>query len=105
MHRHNTLRRLPLPAPLRWMAAAAALVAGSAMAADPPAGGAYVLTKQAIAGGGGRASGGSYVLVATVGQSVAGQADAEPYVDQQGFHAGIAPQPDGLFADNFEDFQ
>lgn len=69
--------------------------------AEAPAGGAYRINKQVIAGGT-RSTGGSYVLVATVGQSVAGQTDGDGAVIQQGFHAAAAPRPDHMFNDSFE---
>lgn len=94
-------RSLPRP-PLRLIAASCVLAAAPALSETLPSGGDYVLTKQVLAGGGGHASGGSYALVVTVGQSVAGQTDAEPYIKQQGFHAGLAPRPDSLFTDSFE---
>lgn len=70
--------------------------------ADAPSGGAYRISKQALAGGGARSTGGSYVLVATVGQTVAGQTDGDGALIQQGFHVAAAPRPDQLFNDSFE---
>jgi hypothetical protein len=81
---------------------ATALLSPGTLWADTPSGGSYRLTKQAIAGGGARSAGGSYVLVATVGQSVAGQTDADGAVVQQGFHASDAATPDSLFSNSFE---
>lgn len=95
-------RSFPRP-PLRLIAASCVLAAAPAMAQTPPAGGNYVLTKQVLAAGGNRVGGGSYTLVATVGQSVVGQRDGAGYVDQQGFHAAITPRADAILNDSFED--
>jgi hypothetical protein len=98
IHRPIALRR-----PWALLALACGLLAPIALWADTPSGGSYRLTKQAIAGGGARSTGGSYTLVATVGQSVAGQTDEDGAVIQQGFHASITPKPDSLFSNSFEE--
>lgn len=99
-HPSKTARRRRASVDLSLLALGIALVAPCA--ADAPSGGAYQMKKQVIAAGGGHASGGSYALVATVGQSVAGQTDGDGAVVQQGFHASAAPRPDALFGNSFE---
>jgi hypothetical protein len=69
--------------------------------ATPPSGGTYSLPRQVIAGGGAAASGGSYSLVGTVGQSVTGPTGASTTLLQQGFH-GPQAGPDELFNNGFE---
>jgi hypothetical protein len=94
----NTRRRRAIPplilAQCLWLAAPSW--------AEAPSGGTYRISKQALVGGGARSTGGSYVLVATVGQSVAGQTDGDGALIQQGFHAAAAPRPEHLFNDSFE---
>lgn len=77
------------------------LCAAAALSAGTPSGGSYSLPKQVIAGGGSAASGGSYQLVGTIGQSVTGPTTAGSTQLQQGFHAG-QPGSDELFNDSFE---
>jgi hypothetical protein len=85
------------------MAFAAWLLASVALA-QVPSGGPYRLPKQVIAGGGERASGGSYQLTGTVGQSTTASITGSAYVLQQGFHSstntGSAPDP--IFRNGFE---
>ena len=81
--------------------AALCLVGVASTHANPPAGGNYSVPKQAIAAGGAALSGGSYTLVGTIGQSVAGETASSSTRLQQGFHAGQAG-PDELFNNGFE---
>ncbi|GMU42611.1 MAG: hypothetical protein DYH17_03045 [Xanthomonadales bacterium PRO6] len=76
----------------------------AALAAQVPTGGPYSLPRQVIGAGGARASGGSYVLVGTIGQAATGPASGSGYAIQQGFHAAApaGPLPDQLFRNGFE---
>lgn len=78
--------------------------AAFAQAVPPPTGGPYQLQKQAIAGGGQRASGGSYVLTGTVGQSNATPTPAtgSTYLLTGGFHVRALPLGNDLFRNGFE---
>mgnify|MGYP000057622131 CR=1 FL=1 len=82
----------------------AGFLVATAVAAQVPSGGPYSLPRQVIAGGGTRASGGSYVLTDSVGQSAAGPVSAGNYALQQGFHTASTsgPLPDTLFRNGFE---
>lgn len=82
----------------------AGFLVATALAAQVPTGGSYSLPRQVIAGGGNRASGGSYVLTVTAGQSATGPAGAGSYALQQGFHTASTsgPLPDALFRNGFE---
>lgn len=82
----------------------AALVLAAALGAQVPAGGAYSLPRQVVGAGGQRATGGSYVLVGTIGQSATGPASGSAYTIQQGFHAAApaGPLPDLMFRNGFE---
>lgn len=73
-------------------------------ALPPPAGGSYLMQKQAIAGGGQRASGGSYVLTGTVGQSNADfvPASGGTYALAGGFHVRALPPGNDIFRNGFE---
>lgn len=97
----------PAPTSTSALAAAAgagALLLAAALAAQVPTGGAYSLPRQVTGAGGERASGGSYVLVGTIGQAATGPASGSGYAIQQGFHAAAAagPLPDQMFRNGFE---
>lgn len=89
---------------MRMSVALAGGLLASVVLAQVPSGTPYALPKQVIAGGGMRASGGSYVLTGTLGQSATGPVSGGPYALQQGFHhsASIGPAPDPVFQNGFE---
>lgn len=94
----------PATIAIRALGGVAVLLLASSLVAQVPSGGPYSLPKQVIAGGGASASGGSYVLTGTVGQSATGPASAGNYALQQGFHTATSsgPLPDPLFHNGFE---
>lgn len=97
MHTSTRLLRPPARAAL---IASGLLMATATLTAF--AGSGYTLHKQVIAAGGAASSGGSYALVATVGQSVSGPTQATGLSLQQGFHPATPAQADGLFQNGFE---
>jgi hypothetical protein len=67
----------------------------------PPSGGSYVMTRLSIAAGGLRTGlSGSYSLINTNGQSIAGRATGGSYVLDAGFHRRA--MADQLFKNGFE---
>lgn len=82
--------------------ALACLMATTSIAKIGPIGGVYELRKQVIAGGGSASVGGSYALVGTVGQSAVTRVSGGVYQLTGGFHGPMAPLPDSLFANGFE---
>lgn len=93
-------------APRRWRRAAGWLLLLSCAAVGSvgaQSGGSYQITRHAVAGGGGRSSGGSFVLVGTVGQAeAAAPASAAGLRLAGGFHAPVGAVSNALFSDGFE---
>ncbi len=82
--------------------ALACLMATASFAKIGPIGGVYELRKQVIAAGGSASVGGSYALVGTVGQSAVTRVSGGVYQLTGGFHGPMAPLPDSLFVNGFE---
>lgn len=82
--------------------ALACLMTTTSIAKIGPIGGVYELRKQVIAGGGSALVGGNYALVGTVGQSAVTRVSGGVYQLAGGFHGPMAPLPDSLFANGFE---
>ena len=88
---------------MRTLVAFAGGLLASIALAQVPSGGPYAMPKQVIAGGGARASGGSYALIGTLGQSAAGTTNGGNFALQQGFHSATTVGPlDPIFRNGFE---
>ena len=92
------------PTPPAAQNATTCLLPTSLLAQMGPTGGVYELTRQMIAGGGRSVSGGSYVLVGTVGQSALTPVSGGAYQIIGGFHgpATAGPPFDLIFRSGFD---
>lgn len=86
----------------RSVGCAVLLSAGFAAAQSSPQGDAYTISRSVIANGGGTTSADCYVLVATMGEPVAGIVANGEYVLSTGFLSDIAVRGDRLFRSGFE---
>lgn len=94
----------------RWAFAVLLLPSADGFAADANlsqvAGGPYGVSRESIAAGGGAAAGSVFSLVGTIGQPSAFSAAGGTFELFGGFHGSalsLAPLPDALFSDGFED--
>ena len=78
------------------------LLAGVAVAQSAPQGDVYAISRSVIANGGGTASADCYVLVATIGEPVAGVVANGEFVLSTGFLSEVAVHGDLLFRSGFE---
>lgn len=78
------------------------LLAGVAAAQSAPQGDVYTISRSVIANGGGAGSADCYVLVATIGEPVAGIVANGEFVLSTGFLSEIAVRGDRLFRSGFE---